>query len=263
MNAVLYEVRDRTAYITLNRPEKRNAINQELSDGLIDALTDVRENPDVWVAIITGAGELAFCAGADLTRMEEGARDEGPQPRERSSPREGADDLYQFIRHTYKPVIAAINGYALAGGAGIALSCDIRIMSDRAQLGWPHANRGISSISGPVLLAHMVPINKALAIEYYAEFIGAEQALELGLANEVAPHEQLMAAAEASAAKIKANSPASLRHIKEVAIRGLELPIGERIALAREFHLKCLQTEDAREGLRAFAEKRQPVWTGR
>jgi enoyl-CoA hydratase/carnithine racemase len=263
MDAVLYEVRDRTAYITLNRPEKRNAINAELTDGLIEALTDVRENKDVWVAIITGAGEIAFCAGADLIGMAEGTRNDSPPAEEPATPRRGANDLYQFIRHTYKPVIAAINGYALAGGAGIALSCDIRIMSDRAQLGWPHANRGISSISGPALLAHMVPINKALEIEYYAEFLGGEQCLELGLANEVVPHERLMEAADASAEKIKANSPASLRHIKEVAIRGLELPIDERIALAQEFHRKCLQTEDPREGLRAFAEKRQPVWTGR
>jgi enoyl-CoA hydratase len=264
-DTVLYEVRDRTAYITLNRPEKRNAINQELTDGLIEALTEARENTDVWVIIVTGAGEIAFCAGADLIRMGEGTRGEEPAaaPPPTESPRHGADDLYQFIRHTYKPTIAAINGYALAGGAGIALSCDIRIMSDRAHLGWPHANRGISSISGPVLLAHMVPINKALEIEYYAEFLEAEYCLELGLANQVVPHEALMEAAEATAERIKANSPASLRHIKEVAIRGLEMGIDERIALAREFHRKCLQTEDAREGLRAFAEKRQPVWTGR
>lgn len=263
MDEVLYEVRDRTAYITLNRPEKRNAMNRELTAGLIEAFADVRENPDVWVAIITGAGDLAFCAGADLLAMAEGPRDDAPPRRNSDEPRGDTEHLYQFIRHTYKPVIAAINGYALAGGAGIALSCDIRIMSDRAQLGWPHANRGISSISGPVLLAHMVGVAKALEIEYYAEFIGAEQCLELGLANEVVPHERLMEAADAAAEKIKANSPASLRHIKEVTIRGLEMTIDDRIALATEFHQKCLQTEDAKEGLRAFAEKRKPVWTGR
>tara|TARA_Y100000588_G_scaffold328948_1_gene364817 strand:+ start:2293 stop:3078 length:786 start_codon:yes stop_codon:yes gene_type:complete len=260
MSVLLYEVRDRTAYITLNRPEQRNALNQELTDALIEALTDVRENPDVWVAIISGAGDIAFCAGADLKRMEKRTGIAPEQPQKRSD--KGANDLYQFIRHTYKPVIAAINGYALAGGAGVALSCDIRIMSDRAHLGWPHANRGISSISGPALLAHMVPINKALEIEYYAEHIDAQQALDLGLANAVVAHEQLMEAAEASAAKIKSNSPASLRHIKEVAIRGLEMSMDDRISLAIEFHRRCLQTEDAQEGLRAFAEKRDPVWTG-
>ena len=260
MSAVLYDIQDRVATITLNRPERRNAINQEIVSGMITALADARENPDVWVIIITGTGDKAFCAGADLMAMERGqqgvrARAEGP--------RLGADDLYQYLRHTYKPTIAAVNGYALAGGAGIALSCDMRILSDRAMMGWPHANRGISSISGPVLLAHMLPLHRALEIEYFAEHLDAGQCLDLGLANRVVPHDQLMQAATDTAERLKRNSPASLRHIKEAMIRGLELPIDERIKLARDVYNRCMQTDDAREGLRAFIEKRPPVWTGR
>ena len=262
MSAVGYEVRDRIAFVTIDRPEQRNALNEEVVDGLFGAFADVRENPDVWVAVITGAGDIAFSAGADLKAMERGAR-AAAAGEIRSGPRLGVNDLYQYIRHTYKPTIAAINGYALAGGAGIALSCDMRIFSDRGKMGWPHANRGISSISGPVLLAHIVGAHKALEIEYFAEHLGAEQCLELGLANQVVPHNELLEAAEATARRIMKVSPASLRHIKEVTQRGLELPIDERLKLAVDFHRKCLQTEDAKEGLRAFSEKREPVWTGR
>jgi len=108
MSEVIYEVRDRTAYITINRPEKRNALSQEATDGLIEAFGDVRSNPEVWVAILTGAGDVAFYAGADLVRMEQGARGQAPSGPRRI--RRAADDLYQFIRHTYKPTIAAIKG---------------------------------------------------------------------------------------------------------------------------------------------------------
>lgn len=258
---VLYEVNDRVATITINRPERRNAVNQGVVTGMLGALSQAREDPDVWVIIVTGAGDTAFCSGADLAAMERGR--DGDREARPAGPRFGADDLYQYLRHTYKPTIAAVNGYALAAGAGIALSCDMRILSDRAVMGWPHANRGISSISGPVLLAHMLGLHRALEIEYFAEHLDAQHCLELGLVNRVVPHEDLMTAALETAERIKRSSPASLRHIKEAMIRGLELPMDERIKLARDFHNRCLQTEDAREGLRAFMEKRQPVWTGR
>jgi enoyl-CoA hydratase/carnithine racemase len=260
MPVVVYEVKDRTAYITLNRPERMNAIDPALAQGLVEALTNVRNDPDVWVAIITGAGDRAFCAGADLLRMGERAESTAQKPEqvEAANP----NNLYEYIRHTYKPVISAVNGYALAGGAGIVLSTDVRIMSEQAQLGWPHAKRGIGSVSGPSLLAHAIPLNKALEIEFFAESLSAARCLELGLVNEVVSHEKLMDAAKVAAEKIKANSPVSLRTIKEAAIRGLDLPTNERIKLAASLLQNCLASEDAREGLRAFAEKRAPVWTG-
>ncbi len=216
----------------------------------------MRENPDVWAVILTGAGDVAFSAGADLKAMERSAG--GPDQNTasiRRGPRVGVDDLHQHIRYTYKPTIAAVNGYALAAGSGLALSCDLRILSDRAQMGWPHANRGISSVSGPVLLAHIVGPHEALEIEYYAEHLAADYCLELGIATEVVHHAQLPSRAQEVARRIMQNSPASIRHIKEVTMRGLELPIDGRLKLARDFHNRCLQTEDAREGLRAFAEK--------
>jgi len=260
MSAVRYEVKNRVATITIDRPERRNAINHEVVDGMVAALSTARQDQEVWVIILTGAGDVAFSAGADLAQMQRGQLGEASALH---GHRFGVDDIYQYLRHTYKPTIAAVNGYALAAGAGIALSCDMRILSDRAVLGWPHANRGISSISGPVLLAHMVGVQRALEIEYFAEHLAAAKCLELGLANQVVEHEALMDTAYELAERLKRSSPASLRHIKEVMIRGLELPIDERIKLARDFHNKCLQTEDAREGLRAFVEKREPVWTGR
>lgn len=252
MSTVVYEVRDHIAYVTLNRPEQRNAINTEMREELFDAFTDVRDNPEVWVAVITGAGN-AFSTGHDLKEMGTGKR-----PTTRTT-----DELYVFQSTIWKPFIAAINGYCLAQGAGVALCSDIRIASEQAVFGWPQVKRGISSVSGPSLLAHRIPLGRAMLALMTGDFISAKEAYELNLVEEVVPHDSLMLATEELARKICSNAPLSVRAIKEVTIRGLGLSLENRVRMASLMMAQLRTTEDAKEGLAAFAEKRVPVWKGR
>jgi len=252
MSLVLHELRDHISYITLNRPEKLNAINPEMREELYQAFLEVRDNPEVWLAIITGQGR-AFCTGHDLVAMAEAVERPGAT----------TDDLYIMESTIWKPILVAINGVCLAQGCGLALTADIRIASEQAQLGWPQVKRGISSVSGPTLLAQRVPLGRAMEILFTGDFFSAQEALDLGLVNRVVPHQELMAETEALARKILANAPLAVRAIKEAAIRGLGLPLDQRVRLARQVadHLK--QSQDAQEGLAAFREKRAPVWKGR
>ena len=163
----------------------------------------------------------------------------------------------------WKPIIAAINGVCLAQGCGIALGSDIRIASTGAQFGWPQAKRGISSVSGPALLSQVVPRNVAFEFLFTGEFVDAQKALELMLVNYVVPPEEVMPRAEEMARKITANAPLALAAIKEASIRGSEMGLEDRVAFAQKKRDEVLATEDAQEGVRAFAEKRSPVWKGR
>lgn len=249
--AVLYEIRDRVAYVTLNRPDKLNAINGEMKDLLLQAFEDIRVNPDAW-AVLLAANGRAFSAGRDLLEMEAGG-----------APGRSTHDLYQLIHQLKKPTVVAINGICLAQGAGLALACDVRFASDKAEFGWPQVRRGITSVSGPTLLAEMLPLNIALEMLYSGETIGAEMALRWGLVNRVVPPERLADEAGAFVRRIVGNAPLSLRAIKEAAIRGHDMTLEGRVRFA-ELLLEHIQaTEDAREGLAAFREKRPPVWKGR
>ncbi len=253
METVIYEIRDRVAWITMNRPDKLNAINVDMREELFQAFEDFQGNPDAWVAIITGAGR-AFSVGHDLVQMGAGVKNE---------PGRTTDDLYIYQRRIYKPIIAAINGICLAQGAGIALCSDLRIASEKAQFGWPQVKRGISSISGPSLLSHMVPLNVAFEFLFTGEFIPIEECLRLHLVNRVVPHEQVLEEAEKVARKILENAPLSVRAIKQASIEGQNKSLEERIPIARSMANVCNASEDAREGLLAFKEKRTPVWKGR
>jgi E-phenylitaconyl-CoA hydratase/naphthyl-2-hydroxymethylsuccinyl-CoA hydratase len=248
---VIYEVKDGIAYVTLNRPEKLNAINPEMRELLWNAFQDVKQNKEVRCAIVTGRGR-AFSTGHDLVAMAEARANEGPS----------TGDLYVVQSTIWKPVIAAINGVCLAQGCGIALGSDIRVASTEAQFGWPQVKRGISSVSGPALLAQVVPKNIAFEILFTGDFIDAQRALELMLVNHVVPPEEVLPKAEEIARKITANAPLSIAAIKEAAVNGAAMDLERRVAYA---HLKrdiVLQTEDAKEGVTAFAEKRAPVWKG-
>lgn len=251
---IRYQVRDHIARITLNRPEKMNALNRPMRKELQEAFTELRDNPDIWLAIITGEGR-AFCSGKDLL--------ENIRPEEDDDTVLSNEDLYLFQRTIYKPMIAALNGPCLAQGAGIALCSDIRIMSERASIGWPQVKRGISSVSGPSLLAHQIPLAMAMGYLMRGKFITPEEALSLHLVHEVVPHEELLPAAERWAAEILENAPLAVQGIKEATMRGLETPISERVHMARAVANRVLQSEDSREGIRAFAEKRKPVWSAR
>ena len=249
---VIYEIKEGIAYITLNRPEKLNAIDPPMRQQLWDAFQDVDKNPDVRCAIVTGAGR-AFSTGHDLVAMAAGGANEGPS----------TGDLYVVQSNIWKPIISAINGICLAQGCGIALGSDIRIASSKAEFGWPQAKRGIASVSGPALLSQVVPRNIAFEFLFTGDFVNAHKALELMLVNYVVEPDQVMAKSEEIAQKITANAPLSLAAIKEASIKGSEMGLEDRVKFAQNKRNEVLESEDAKEGVLAFAEKRAPVWKGR
>ena len=253
---VIYEIKEGIAYITLNRPEKLNAIDPPMRQLLWDAFQDVKNNTEVRCAIVTGAGR-AFSTGHDLVAMAAAAAN----PQATEGPTTG--DLYVVQSNIWKPIIAAINGICLAQGCGIALGSDIRIASSKAEFGWPQAKRGISSVSGPALLSQVVPRNIAFEFLFTGDFVDAKKALELMLVNYVVPPEEVMHRAEEIARKITANAPLSIAAIKEAAIKGSEMGLEDRVAFAQNKRNEVLESEDAKEGVRAFAEKRAAVWKGR
>ena len=249
---VIYEIKEGIAYITLNRPEKLNAIDPPMRQQLWDAFQDVDKNADVRCAIVTGAGR-AFSTGHDLVAMAAGGANEGPS----------TGDLYVVQSNIWKPIISAINGICLAQGCGIALGSDIRIASSKAEFGWPQAKRGIASVSGPALLSQVVPRNIAFEFLFTGDFVDAHKALELMLVNYVVEPDQVMAKSEEIAQKITANAPLSLAAIKEASIKGSEMGLEDRVKFAQNKRNEVLESEDAKEGVLAFAEKRAPVWKGR
>ena len=249
---VIYEIKEGIAYITMNRPEKMNAIDPAMRELLWDAFQDVQNNSEVRCAIVTGAGR-AFSTGHDLVAMAAGHANEG----------HSTGDLYVVQSQIWKPIIAAINGICLAQGCGIALGSDIRIASSKAEFGWPQAKRGIASVSGPALLSQVVPRNIAFEFLFTGDFVNAEKALQLMLVNYVVEPEDVMSKAKEIADKIVANAPLSIAAIKEASIKGADMGLEERVKYAGQKRNEILETEDAKEGVLAFAEKRAPVWKGR
>jgi len=250
--AIRYEVKNHVAWITLNRPEKKNAINLAMRKEIQEAYMDIKFNSDIWVAVITGAGDV-FCAGKDL--IESFPEEDGTVM--------SNDELYLFLRHIYKPIICAINGPCLAQGGGFALNSDILIMSERSSLGWPQVKRGISSVSGPTLCAQILPWTQAMGYLLRAKSISAEECFRLGLATEVVPHDDLLLSAEQFANEIMECAPIAVRAVKEAARRGQDLPFHDRVHIARDIANRILHTEDSKEGILAFKEKRAPVWKGK
>jgi len=251
---VLYEVRDRIGYITLNRPQKKNAINRAMRKELGAAYQDVKVNPDVWLCIYTANGDV-FTSGMDLSEKGAGSEDTGDVL--------SGEELYSLLRSIYKPIVMALNGPALAQGAGAALIADVVIMSERSSYGWPQPKVGISSVSGPTDLAHALPWPIAMGYLMSGDYIPPAECLRFGLCNEVVPHEQLMPTAERWAHKIMQNAPIAVRAIKEAARRGYDLPVQARQDLSLDVANRILASEDTKEGIAAFKEKRKPVWRAR
>lgn len=261
MPVVLYEKKDRIAYITLNRPEVLNAINQETLCALTEAWIEVRDDPDVWVAIVTGAGDRAFSAGADLKEMAlRWSKKEAGEPLQDISPpltpMRGLE--------VYKPFIAAINGIATGGGLEIALACDIRIAAEHARFGQREVVQAIMpGWGGTQRLPRFIPFGIALEILITGDFISAEEAYRFGLVNRVVPAAELMPAAEALARRINENGPLAVRAIKEAAYKGVQMPLEDALRLESELFDKLILTEDAREGPLAFIQKRKPEYKAR
>ena len=239
--------------ITVDRPEAMNALAPEMMFQLEDAFTELRDDDSLRAAIVTGAGEKAFCAGADLGRMAD--RDTRSNPR-RLKLFSGLDVM--------KPVVGAINGHCLAGGLGLALLCDVRIASENATFGCMGTARGILPGAGQtVRLPHMVGLGNALWLLLSAERIPAEEALRIGLVNRVVPRGQALTAAQEWAKILASRAPLAVKATKESALRGQTLPLAEALRLEGELAAPLMTSEDAQEGIRAFNEKRTPEWKGR
>jgi enoyl-CoA hydratase/carnithine racemase len=255
--AVLYEQDEGIVTITLNRPEALNAINRQLRQELNQAIVRFDGDEQARVAIITGAGR-AFCAGRDL---KERAADNAAGVQARASDSMGADGLAWF-EQTWKPMIAAINGYAMAGGWAIAQICDLRLAAEDAMMGITEAKWSLLPPFATAL-PKLIPVAAALELVMTAQPITAQRAYEIGFVNRVVPRGRLMDEARALARLITDNAPLSVRYFKELAYRGLDMSDSALAALTRHIYDQLLRTEDSKEGPRAFAEKRKPQWKGR
>lgn len=255
---VLYDVRDHVAYITINRPERRNSLSLAVTSEMIRRFCQANDDSDVWAVLLTGAGDKAFCAGGDLKEFDELAREGKPFPVPMTGPER---NLFEVVLETYKPVIAAINGPVLAGGCELALACDLRVAADHATLGMPEAKRGMGANYATVLLPRLVPRAIALEMLYTGEPLDAQSALRWGLYNHVVPSANLPEASERLVRSIVANAPLTLRRYKEMATKGWELSVHQ--ALRLNVGPNPYLSEDREEGIRAFLEKRPPQWRAR
>ncbi len=260
--AILTEKRGKIICIAINRPEVMNALDFETVRELRKAFIDYRDDPEAWVCILTGAGNKAFCAGADLVKVIGQKIDHLLEGDANSDVNDLISDYCGL--GIWKPMIAAINGYCLAGGLGIALLCDIRICSENATFGTMGTGRGILPAAGQTqTLPRVVPLAKALELFFTAEKIDAQEAYRFGLVNKVVPQSELMEAAWEMAEKITKNAPLAVYASKEACLKGLDLPWKEGIALEAGLRDKLFSTEDAAEGMSAFREKRKPIFKGR
>ena len=256
---VLVERRGHVMLITLNRPKARNAVNVKVHMGLGLALEDAEADPEIRCVILTGAGDKAFCAGADLVALSRG---ESLRPED---PAHAAWGFAGFVSHPIgKPIIAAVNGFALGGGSELALASDIVIAADTAAFGLPEVKRGIFAAAGGVFrLGQQIPKKIAMEMMLTGDPISAERALELGLVNRVVPFDGLLDAAFEMAEKIAANAPLSVQASKRIAMGmdGNAVPADAELweRSTRE-GAKVFASLDTKEGPKAFAEKRAPVW---
>jgi enoyl-CoA hydratase/carnithine racemase len=250
---VIFEKKGPIAYVTINRPERLNACDFETYGRLTDIWTEFRDDSDLRVAIFTGAGERAFCAGSDIKSNYV----------ERIG-REGARTPYAVMFELTKPVIAAINGHANGGGLEQALACDIRVTAEHAQFGLGEVRLGwLPGGGGTQRLPRLIPLGRALEMLYTGKRIDAQEALRLGLVDYIVPMSALIARCEEIATEICKSAPLAVQKIKEVALRGLDLPLADGLRNEQKAYQWLNTTEDAREGALAFAQKRPPNWKGK
>jgi enoyl-CoA hydratase len=254
---VIYQVVEHVARVTINRPERSNAISRAAQEHLIELFDEAANDPDVRVVVVTGAGERAFCAGADLKELDELARSDRPV----ATPMTGSHrNLFEAVLETYKPTIAALNGPAVAGGCELALACDLRVAAEHAYLGLPEAKRGMGANFASVLLPRLLPRAVALEMLYTGNPIDARTALAWGLYNRVVADDVLVAA-DYLARTIAANAPLTVRRYKEMAVKGWELSVPA--ALRLNVGPDPYASRDREEGVRAYLERRPPHWEGR
>lgn len=252
-----FQVKDHVATITLNRPEKMNAMDMEMYEAISAHLAEIDSRDDIWVGVVTGTGEKAFTAGADLVGMHGTA--------------EGAEVGWSAARPTrfdlglevQKPLLAAVNGYCLAGGLELALVCDIRVASETAKFGCPEVRWNLLHGFGAQLLPRIVGHSNAMYMLLTGEFIDADEALRIGLVNEVVPASALMDRTHELAEIICANGPMAVRMTKELALRSRDLSLPDGVRLYQALNRLVELSADLEEGTRAFAEKRKPEFHNR
>jgi enoyl-CoA hydratase len=255
---LIYEKKDNIGLLTINRPEKMNAISRELTSELRQLLDEIESDEELRVLVITGAGDKAFVAGADVNEIVDR---EAKMGRRVSKERQ---EIFSRIENLHVPSIAAVNGYALGGGLELALACSIRICSEKAQFGAPEVKLGIiPGDGGTQRLPRLVGLGRAMEMILTGDFIDAQEACRIGLVNRVVPPEKLMSAAMELAQKIASRPPLAVRYAKEAVNRSQEGATGSGFALESFLHALCCTTEDKKEGVAAFLEKRKGEFKGK
>lgn len=250
-----YEIQGHVAVLTINRPEARNAVNGEVANGLEAAIDRFEANDEVWVAILCGNGPV-FCAGADLKAINEG------RGAELQTERGGFAGIAQ--RERTKPIIAAVDGPALAGGTEIVLACDLLVASTEARFGIPEAKRSLVAAGGGLFrLPKKLPPNIAMELALTGDPIDAERAYHFGLVNELCEPGAALDTALALAARIEANAPLAVRESRRLLLKYEELDVDEGIRQSNQAIMDLAATADFSEGLMAFIEKRPPNWQGK
>jgi E-phenylitaconyl-CoA hydratase len=263
-DAVLYEVKNKTAFITINKPEKRNCVDHDVRLGLRDAWHAARDDKDVWTIILTGAGNDSFCAGGDLKENLARAKGEVHFPEldtyeGRQMARYGA-----YLRHIglHKPIIAAVNGYAAGGGFGLSLSCDIRLCSENAKFGASEVRWSHMAGMQAYILPRTVPLGWAFWLCLTGQFIDAPTAYNVGIVQGVYPQGQLMDEATKLAETINANGPIVTQGTKEYIYNSLDMPLSMAATMESVYYARIRQSPDYDEGSAAFAQKRRPDFSG-
>jgi len=255
---VRYEVADGVARVTIDRPERRNAMSYSVMEGLRDAMATAGTDDAVRVVVLTGAGDKAFCAGADLGGVAEGAGNADLHDARGALP-----DVFRSMWSLGKPTIARVRGYALAGGFGLALACDIVIAADDAVFGTPEINVGLWPYMITVPLVRAMPPKVALELMMTGRRVKADEAVRLGFVNRVVPIADLDAEVDELAATLAAKSPLIMRWGRDAFYRVLDMRPDDALVYLQSMLTITTSTEDAAEGIAAFVEKREPRWRGR
>jgi enoyl-CoA hydratase len=251
-------IKDRIATITINRPDKLNALNAQCKSELKDLFSNLKTNPEVDVVILTGVSEKAFVAGTDIVELKSLNKRRGEEFAS------AGQTILDLIQHLGKPVIAAVNGYALGGGCELALACHLRIASENAKFGQPEVNLGIiPGYGGTQRLTRLVGVGKAMEIILTGNQIDAQEALRIGLVNKIVPQSELLSTAEAVAKTIISKGQLAVRLAMKAINAALEMPLSEGLKTEANLFGECCDTSDAKEGISAFLEKRKPAFKGK
>jgi enoyl-CoA hydratase/carnithine racemase len=263
-DVVLFEKRNKIAYVTINRPERRNSLNAEVRRRLAESWRQIRDDDDIWIGIVTGAGDVSFCAGGDLAENLAKAKGEVHPPEYDTFEGRAEQSYTKYLRELglTKPLIAAVNGYAAGGGFGLALNCDIRLCSENAKFGcsevrWSHMAGGQA-----YLLARTLPLGWAFWLTLTGQFIDAQTAYNVGIVQGVYPQDQLLQEATKLAETINANGKVVVQNTKEYIYNSLDMPLTQARLMESIYYQKIRQSPDYDEGSAAFTQKRRPEFSG-